>query len=279
MKKRAAAILVALCLILLTACTAQEGNGERLRFRDVPGGVALYRYRGGSRLSAFTVPDEHNGKKVVEIQDFAIANNEYLRTLVIGKHIETIGEWGIVNCTNLQTILVDEDNAHFATADGLLYTKDRTEVVACANGRTPIEKDKDGNITRGITVSLPPTVKVVRNNAFYLCGNLWTVTFNEGLESIGNKAFMKCENLQNVRFPATLKTIGIDAFSYCDAFTQVTIPPGVETVGDYAFFSLSSNIKTIRIERENADGLTLGKDWVPNLRNTVGQKSEVVFVG
>jgi hypothetical protein len=78
---------------------------------------------------------------------------------------------------------------------------------------------------------------------------------------------------------ATLKTIGIDAFSYCDAFTQVTIPPGVETVGDYAFFSLSSSIKPSVSNAKNADGLTLGKDWVPNLRNTVGQKAEVVFVG
>lgn len=279
MKKRAAAILVALCLLVLTACTEQEGNGERLRFRDVPGGVALYRYKGGSRVSAFTVPDEYNGQKVVEIQDFAIANNEYLRTLVIGKHIETIGDWGIANCKNLQTILVHEDNAHFVIVDGLLYTKDRTEMVVCPNGITPIVKDKDGNISDGLTVTLPPTVKTIRNNAFYLCDNLWKITFNEGLESIGNKAFLKCENLQNVSFPQSLKTIGIDAFSYCDAFTQITIPPGVETIGDYAFFSLSSSVKEIRIQRASADGMTLGKDWIPNLRNTVGQKAQVVFVG
>jgi hypothetical protein len=57
--------------------------------------VAWYRYKGRFEALGIHRPDEHNGKKVVEIQDFAIANNEYLRTLVIGKHIETIGEWGL----------------------------------------------------------------------------------------------------------------------------------------------------------------------------------------
>lgn len=211
--------------------------------------------------------------------DFALANAEYLNTVVIGKNIEKIGEWGIANCSNLKEIQVSAENPNFKSLDGILYNKDLTELLVYPNGKTPIEKDKDDNIISGGIVTLPDTIKKITNNAFYLCGNLWRINFNQGLEEVGDKAFLKCVNLQNVYFPNTLKKIGVDSFSYCDAFTELTIPASVEHIGDFAFFSLSSNIRAIKIERKNADGMILGKDWIPNVKDTINKKVDVEFVG
>lgn len=279
MKRVMSILSVLLFISTLIGCVPVNEDKESLKYKVVAGGYALYRYKGSSQKIIFTVPDEYNGQKVIEILDFAIANTEYLHTVRIGKNIEKIGEWGIVNCSNLKEIQVDANNPNFKSVDGTLFNKDLTELLVYPNGKTPIVKDKDDKIISGGIVTVPDTVKKITNNAFYLCGNLWRINFNQGLEEVGNKAFLKCGNLQNVRFPNTLKTIGIDSFSYCDAFTELTIPASVENIGDFAFFSLSSNIKAIKIERKNADGMILGKDWIPNVKDTINTKVNVEFVG
>ena len=278
MKRLTVFILVFMVMFSCAGCSLANMDRESLKFKEVAGGYALYRYKGSSQRSNFTVPDEYNGKKVVEILDFAIANSEYIKTLNLGKNIEKIDEWGIVNCSSLQEIIVNAENKNFKAADGILYNKNMTELITYPNGKTALQKDDNDNITGGGIVTVPQSVKIIRNNAFYLCGNLWKITFNEGLTEIGNKAFLKCGNLQNFTLPGTLQKIGVDSFSYCDSLTKVTIPKSVTSIGDFAFFSLSSIISEITIQRENADGLTLGKDWIPNKKDTVKQKVKVVYI-
>lgn len=277
MKKSVCAFL-SLMFFCLAAAGCTTGSGEKLRFKTVSGGVALYRYQGGSSVTSFTVPDEYEGEPVIEILDFALANAEYLTSIRIGKNIVKIGEWAFTNSLKLTGFAVDAANPSFTDADGVLYTKDMTELVAYPNAKTPLILDADGNVTGGANVEIPASVKKIRNNAFYTCANLYTVTFHEGLGEIGNKAFIKCGDLQNFTLPGTLKKIGVDAFSFCDSLTAVTIPASVEEIGDYAFFAMSSGVKEVIIQRNNSDGMILGKDWLPKLKGKVAEKAQLKFV-
>lgn len=275
--KKAVCAFLSLMFLCLGAAGCTTGNGEKLRFKPAEGGVALYRYKGGSSVTSFTVPDEHEGQPVVEIIDFALANSEYLTSIRIGKNVAKIGQWAFTNSLKLTAIDVDPANAHFVSVGGVLYTRDMTQLVAYPNAKTPLIIDKDDQVTGGAVVEVPAGVKIIRANAFYTCANLYKITFPEGLESIGNKAFIKCGNLQNFTFPESLKTIGVDSFSFCDSLTAVTIPAGVTSIGDYAFFSMSSSIEKIVIRRAGADGLTLGKDWLPNQKDAVEKKAQVIY--
>ncbi|HOU10586.1 MAG TPA: leucine-rich repeat domain-containing protein [Clostridiales bacterium] len=276
MKKAFCAFLTLLiCCQAAAGCAA--GNGEKLRFKEAPGGYALYRYKGVSSVTSFSVPDEYGGRPVVEILDFALANAEYLTSIRIGKNIAAIGEWAFTNSQKLAAFDVDPANTRFVSVDGILYTKDMTQLVAYPNAKTPLVTGKDGKTAGGASVEVPAGVKTIRANAFYTCANLYKITFPEGLEHIGNKAFIKCANLQSFILPESLKTIGVDAFSFCDSLTAVTIPAGVTSIGDYAFFSMSSSIEKIVIRRPGPEGLTLGKDWLPNQKGSVEKKAEVIY--
>ncbi|HQK74382.1 MAG TPA: leucine-rich repeat domain-containing protein, partial [Clostridiales bacterium] len=223
MKKAFCAFLTLLiCCQAAAGCAA--GNGEKLRFKEAPGGYALYRYKGVSSVTSFSVPDEYGGRPVVEILDFALANAEYLTSIRIGKNIAAIGEWAFTNSQKLAAFDVDPANTRFVSVDGILYTKDMTQLVAYPNAKTPLVTGKDGKTAGGASVEVPAGVKTIRANAFYTCANLYKITFPEGLEHIGNKAFIKCANLQSFILPESLKTIGVDAFSFCDSLTAVTIP-------------------------------------------------------
>ena len=174
--KRIISVLSAFIIFIsLAGCNFINTDKESLEFKVVEGGYALYRYKGSSQKTSFTVPNEYNGQKVIEILNFAIANTEYLHTVTIGKNIERIGEWGIVNCSALEKIQVNGENENYKSVDGILYYKDMTELVSYPNGKTPIVKDKTGKIIGGGAVfKVPVSVKKIRNNAFYLCSNLRT---------------------------------------------------------------------------------------------------------
>ena len=70
------------------------------------------------------------------------------------------------------------------------------------------------NIT---SVIIPSTVTSIGSYAFYGCGSLTSVTFEEEsqLESIGSYAFESCGSLIFIIIPSTVTSIGSYAFRYC----------------------------------------------------------------
>lgn len=270
---------LALLTVLLSFSSCTSESSGNLQYKDAENGYALYRYKGSSTEKSLTVPDTFNDKPVTELMSFCISNSEYLEELNIGENIQKIDPWALTNCPVLKAINVSADNKYFTSVDGVLYSKDMTKLIAYPNGRTPLVTDKDGKGTGGGTIKLPDTVKVIGENAFYMCSNLYSIEFNEGLQKVENKAFLKCTNLSAVEFPETLTEIGVDSFSYCDSLTHIEIPASVKSIGDYAFFSTASSVDKIVVHQPDADSLTLGKDWVPNKKNNVREKVTVEYVG
>lgn len=265
--------------ISLTAFGSYTFTSNKNSYKENEDGYGLYRYKSTSTQEVFDVPDTYDGKPVTELMAFSIANAEYLKELNIGEGIKVIDIWAIANCPLLESINVDESNPYFSSVDGILYNKDQTELLFYPNGKTPLTTDNSTSVTGGGTVVLPETVTSIRDNAFYMCSNLYSIKFNEGLKNIGNKAFLKCENLQEINLPDTVKTIGADAFSYCNSVKSLEIPSSVQSIGDYAFFSTATQIKKIVIHHESEADLTLGKDWVPNQSDKVNKKIPVEYVG
>lgn len=272
------AFFVAIALSF-TAFGAYTFTSNRNRFKDNEDGCGLYRYKSTSTQTTFDVPDTYDSKPVTELMAFSFSNSEYLKELHIGKNVKRIDVWALTNCPVLETIRVDESNPYFASVDGVLYNKDKTELICYPNGKTTLSFDESGAVTSGGTLTLPESVVAIRENACYMCSNLISVTLNKGLESIGNKAFLKCENLQSIDLPDTVRSIGTDAFSYCNSVKTLEIPSSVESIGDYAFFSTASKLEKIVVHKSSEDELTLGKDWIPNQSDSINKKIPVEYVG
>lgn len=274
-----AGILLIVVLTGLFSSCSLTGN-KATEYKENADGYGLYRYSSTPTETAFTVPDTYEGKNVTELMDFSFANAEYLTELHIGKHVHTIGIWALTNCQQLKAIYVSEENPYFTSVDGVLYNKDMTELLFYPNARSPIVTDESGN-TSGGEFTVPDTVKTIRDNAFYLCGNLRSIQFNEGLEKVGNKAFLKCGGLESLTLPSTLKEIGDDAFSYLDntKLTSIEIPASVESIGNYAFFSTASSVQKVIVHKDSEADLKLGNDWLPNKINAINQEVSVEYVG
>lgn len=253
-------------------------SSNKNSYKHTEDGYGLYRYKSTSVQEVFDVPETYEGEPVTELMSFCIANAEYLKEINISKNIKTIDIWALTNCPLLESINVDENNPYFCSVDGVLYNKDKTELIFYPNGKTVLVKNESGAVVGG-ELSLPDSVVSIRDNAFYLCSNLYSVTLNNGLKTIGNKAFLKCENLQKITFPDTVEEIGADAFSYCNSLKAVEIPSSVKSIGDYAFFSTASQIEKIVLHHSSEADIELGKDWLPNHSDKISKKVPVEFVG
>lgn len=105
----------------------------------------------------------------------------------------------------------------------------------------------DGN-EKITSVTLPGTVKEIRQYAFRGCKNLKKITLQEGVESIGYYAFAGCTNLTEVNLPTTLNYIENLAFRSCVNLEQIVIPEnakGQETKIQHCAFEFCSKLKKV----------------------------------
>lgn len=94
------------------------------------------------------------------------------------------------------------------------------------------------------SVTIPSSVTLIDEYAFYNCNNLKTVKFQNGskLQSIGARAFSKCSNLTTINIPNSVTDIGNYAFYLCNNLQTVAFAENskLQNIGDYAFYNCSS---------------------------------------
>ncbi|MGN0654943.1 MAG: leucine-rich repeat domain-containing protein, partial [Oscillospiraceae bacterium] len=171
-----------------------------------------------SGLTSITIPDN-----VTSIGYEAFYYCTRLTSVTIPKSVIYIGYNAFGNCINLTHIDVDENNQNYSSVDGVLFNKDKTELIQypAGNSRTSYE--------------VPDCVNSIGDYAFYKCMSLASITIPNGVTSIGESAFEYCSGLTSVTIPDSVTSIGRAAFADCRGLTSITIPDSVTSIGDYAF--------------------------------------------
>ena len=102
------------------------------------------------------------------------------------------------------------------------------------------------------SVSLPDSLTEIESSAFRECTGLTSVTIPDSVTEIGESAFSGCANLSNVKLSKTLKTLGSRAFKDCTALTSIVIPKTLERIefdGYYTGpFGGCTVLKTVTLE-------------------------------
>ncbi len=252
-------VLVCTCLCSCDISDLTGGNlkikykadGDNLIVTGVPDNVTL---------PELVIPDEHNGKKVTGIADFAIVNLENVTKITIGKNVSDIGLWAMENNKRVTAIEVDDENGYFCDVDGVLYSKDMKTLLFYPMAKDVAEiKDEAGNTVKSISYEIPEGVETVRTKAFYKCSDVRSLTLPSTLRTIEEKAFFRC-SISEIILPETLEAIGKDAFAYT-ALKKIDIPASVKEIGEYAFYN-STALHEINVGSPEAE-LTLGQKWYP----------------
>lgn len=122
---------------------------------------------------------------LTSIGERAFYSSTAITSITIPTGVTSIGERAFTDCTNLESITVEEANTSYASVDGILFNKDKTELIACPCGKT------------GAFI-IPDSVTTIDTLAFYYCMNLTSLTIPAGVTSIGEMAFYDWGSSQTI---------------------------------------------------------------------------------
>lgn len=157
-------------------------------------------------LESIIIPDS-----ISNIGGWAFYNCHNLISIKIPDSVTSIGVYTFDNCYKLTSIIVDENNSCYSSLDGVLFNKDKTQLIQYPTGNTRTN------------YTLPNSVENISMWAFSHCENLENIIISNNVINIGTGTFNNCKNLTNITIGSSVKTIGECAFKDCYNLKNVYI--------------------------------------------------------
>ncbi|MBQ9832395.1 MAG: leucine-rich repeat domain-containing protein, partial [Clostridia bacterium] len=156
-------------------------------------GCSITKYKG--KESVIEIPKVLDGCKVTGLASGAFLGNDEAESIIIPESVEEIGAWAFINCKNLASISVAEDNEKFCSQDGVMFNKDMTvlvkypaakqcEAYEVPNSVVTIAETAFCGASGITTVILPPTLKEIERYAFYQ-SSTESIIIPDSVETIG----------------------------------------------------------------------------------------------
>ena len=176
------------------------------------------------------------------IGDFAFYGNPALTAVYIPSSVREIGMGAFAYCDSLASIDVADDNAEYASANGMLFTKDKKTLLFVPGGMREM--------------LVPSGVELIGASAAEGCFNLEIASLPASVIEIGEFAFAYCSKLPRFRIPDQVRAIGDGAFLQCGAMEDIALPASLTTLGD-GVFAGCTNIVSLTVAESNTNFMVL----------------------
>lgn len=238
------ALLIAIGLAIYMSFRAV--HNDTYEYKDLGDGTyELVKFSNPGDLKEITIDyvvDLETGEKdmskpISKINEYAFNCDEILNEISFGKDVKEIDGKSIYSCWWVQNVWIDDENPYYCDIDGVIYSKDLTEIVFYPN-------DHDKYIR----------AKMGYDNLIDDDGNpmeeLWGTTerYDENFLAEYNKV------VRTYVVPSTVTKIGQLAFAYSN-ITDLYIPEGVTTMEPMAVFknTVLLNIYSYKTESKITD--------------------------
>lgn len=185
--KKSISLLLALLLVLtaiplggLTAFAATSGDFEYNVLSEEDKTCEIAKYKGTA--SNLDIPSQIDGYTVRSIGERAFGDCTSLKEVYISSTIDNIEFWAFSGTTSMEKITVDGGNSTYSSNDGVLYNKEKTQLI-----KYPASKQEKA-------FEIPDSVT-----------------------DINNLSFEGCKFLEEITIPSSIKFDGITSYTFYDA--------------------------------------------------------------
>lgn len=211
-----------------------------------------------TKLKSIEIPNN-----VTKLNDNTFLNCSSLKDILIGSGCTSISTTAFTDSCSIEKIDVADENENFSSADGVLYNKDKTQLVlfpksyqgefVIPNSVTAITDyafDNSPNLTK---VTISANVEKLGTGSFRNCSSLATVIFEDSdtvQKTIGNHAFYNCTALSEIDFGNAVKSIGNYSFAVNKSIENIEFPDSLESIGDNAFTTYTDAYRSSYVENK-----------------------------
>ena len=208
-------------------------------------------------------------KPITAVRQFALNCDDKIKTIRIGESVEFVDTKAFYSCWALQNIEVDENNPNYCDVDGVLYNKDKTEILCYPCDHDEYLRQKYGyekelykdevtpEYERDIQTYVVPSTVVKIDEMCFNYANLRVLYFPEGLKTIETLSVFKLHERKNEwdTIPSLTdiytyksKDVADSHFTTQEALGEVykSLPEGLEYIGSDAF-SYNQNLTYLYI--------------------------------
>lgn len=169
-----------------------------------------------------------------------------VHSLHIGSGLEEFDYDAFSGFSEVKNLSISPDNTRLTVNNGVLFSADMTRLLlypTLDESRTYTVPDGVAEISSGAfsaasnltSVTLPSSLRLIDDYAFFGCHGLEELIIPEGVSEIGVQSISCCSSLAHVQLPESLRIIRKDAFFYSPSLTEIELPDGVEFLGETCF--------------------------------------------
>ena len=223
---------------------------------DIPEGIkeiGNYAFAYCRNLSFVEFPNS-----LEKIDLYAFYYCQSITSFYITRNVKEMGWNPFTGCLSVTDFMCSGNNAYYKSVNGVLFSKDMTDLVAYPPASTATTYDIPESVTSILLaafshssnltqVNIPESVTWVGPSAFLWCSGLESLVFPDGITYIGPSGVASCTNLTYLHLPANLDTIHNSTVYGLKSLPELTVPRTVRYIDNYAFTE-SSGLKTITFE-------------------------------
>ncbi len=208
-------------------------------------------------------------KPVNSVRQFTLNCDDKIKTITIGANVEYVDAKAFYSCWALQNIEVDENNPNYCDVDGVLYNKNKTEILCYPCDHDEYLRQKYGyekelyrdevtpEYERDIQIYVVPSSVEKIGEMCFNYANLRKLYLPEGVKTIETLAIFKLHeridqwstnpSLTNI-YTYKADDITDSHFTSEDALGEIynSLPEGLEYIGSDAF-SYNQNLSYVYI--------------------------------
>lgn len=244
-------LIVSISLSLFMSIRAV--SNKEYKYADTGSGIELVKYTNvdGKKEVNVDFADGDPLKPVTEIHEYAFNCDETIETVNIGRDVRLIDGKSFFSCRALRCIFVDDDNPFYCDIDGVLYSRDCTELICCPISHCFYLTEKagvklsfpaDGSIIADDFRNAVKLIKDCRADSTLISerdggGLIKKFTALTGVTDF--EAFLSLyeKEVSCYRIPETVTSVEKLAFAYSDLYS-VELPESVVSIGNMAFFRM-----------------------------------------
>ncbi len=203
---------------------------------NIPSSVTLLNLYAFNYCTSLESVTFNNGTSNLTIKQAAFSQCSALKTISLPASATEVQPGFVSYTTALTSIEVDPANTKYASENGVLFSKDKTVLIAYPANKsagsytipstvTNIEQYAF-NTTTLTSITIPSSVTTITGYTFTNSNNLTTITIPSSVTSIGSAAFWACTKLKNIVVQAeTPPTLGLSSF-YDNGVVSIAVPAG-----------------------------------------------------